>query len=151
MADLVRHVVCPSCSAINRVPAARSALAAKCGTCHNKLFTGQPATVDSKSFERHIVRNDIPVVVDFWAQWCGPCLTMAPAYEQATAELEPDFRFLKVNADEEQQLTAKFGIRTIPTTMLFSKSRVVAQSAGTMNARGLVTWVKSHAPAGSTP
>ena len=72
MADLVRHVVCPSCAAINRVPTTRSALDAKCGTCHNKLFTGRPATVDSKSFERHIARNDIPVAVDFWAQWCAP-------------------------------------------------------------------------------
>jgi thioredoxin 2 len=149
MADLVRHVVCPSCSAINRVPATRSALDAKCGTCHNKLFTGQPTTVDSNSFERHIARNDIPVVTDFWARWCGPCLTMAPAYEQATAELEPDFRFLKVNADEFQQLIAKFGIRSIPTIMLFSKGGVVAQSAGAMNARGLVAWVKSHAVGGS--
>jgi thioredoxin 2 len=150
VADLVRHVVCPSCSAINRVPATRSALDAKCGTCHNKLFTGQPAKVDGKSFERHTARNDIPVVVDFWAPWCGPCLAMAPAYEQAAAELEPDFRFLKVNADEEQQLMAKFAVRSIPTIMLFSEGRVVAQSAGAMNSRALVAWIKSHAVARST-
>jgi thioredoxin 2 len=140
MADLVRHVVCPSCSAINRVPATRFALDAKCGTCHKKLFTRRPAKVDDKGFERHIARNDIPVVVDFWAPWCGPCLAMAPAFEQAAAELEPDFRFLKVDADEEQQLMAKFG-----TTMLFSHGSVVAQQAGAMSAGGIVAWVKSHA------
>jgi thioredoxin 2 len=148
MADLVRHIVCPSCSAINRVPAAR-ALAAKCGTCHNKLFTGQPAQVDGKGFERHIARNDIPVVVDFWAPWCGPCVAMAPAYERAAAELEPEFRLLKVNADDEQQLMARFGIRSIPTIMLFSQGRVVAQSAGAMNTSGIVAWVRSHEVAGS--
>jgi thioredoxin 2 len=149
-ADLVRHVVCPTCRALNRVPATRSALDAKCGTCHSKLFNGQPAKVDGKGFERHIARNDIPVVVDFWAPWCGPCVAMAPAFEQATAELEPHFRFLKVNVDEGQQLMAKFGIRSIPTIMLFSQGRIAAQSAGAMNARGIVAWVKSHAAADST-
>jgi thioredoxin 2 len=147
MADQVRHYVCPACGAINRVPAGRSAMDAKCGTCHNRLFTGHPAQGDGKAFELHVQRNDIPVVVDFWAPWCGPCVGMAPAYEQAAAELEPNFRFLKVNADEEQQLMAKFGIRSIPTLMLFSKGRVVAQSAGAMNARGIVAWVRSHAEA----
>jgi thioredoxin 2 len=105
--------------------------------------------VDRKGFDRHVERDDIPVAVDFWAPWCGPCLTMAPAYELAAAELEPDFRLLKVNADEEQLLMAKFGIRSIPTIMLFSRGRVVAQSAGAMNGRGLVDWIKSHAGAGS--
>lgn len=148
MAEPVRHIVCPSCSAINRVPVARPAVAAKCGTCHNPLFTGHPTEVDGARFERHIARNDIPVVVDFWAPWCQPCLAMAPAYEQAAAELEPDFRLLKVNADEEQGLMAKFGIRSIPTMMLFSRGRVVAQSAGAMNARGILAWVRSHATGG---
>ena len=150
MADPVHLVVCPSCAAINRVPTTRSALDAKCGTCHNRLFTGKPVEVNGERFERHIARNDIPVVVDFWAPWCGPCRVMAPAYEQAAAELEPDFRFLKVNGDEEQPLMARFGIRSIPTIMLFSKGRVVAQAAGAMNARGIVAWVGSHAAAGST-
>jgi thioredoxin 2 len=102
---------------------------------------------DGNSFERHIVRNDIPVVVDFWASWCGPCLAMAPAYERAAAELEPRFRLLKVNADEEQKVAAKFGIRSIPTLMLFAKGRPVARSAGAMNTNDIVAWIQSHAPA----
>lgn len=148
MADLLRHVVCPSCATINRIPAARSGQVAKCGNCHNPLFTGHPTAVDGAGFDRHVSLNDIPVVADFWAPWCQPCRAMAPAYEAAAAELEPHFRFLKVNADEAQHLMAKFGIRSIPTIMLFSQGRPIAQSAGAMNARGIVAWVRSHAPPG---
>src|SRR6202045_3611154 len=144
VADLVRHVVCPSCGAINRVPATRSALDAKCGTCHNKLFSGQPAKVDGKGFERHIVRNDITVVVDFWAPWCGPCLAMAPAYERAAAELEPDYRLLKGNTEEEQSVAARYGIRSIPTLMLFLNGREVARRAGASDTRGIVSWAKAQ-------
>ncbi len=147
MSDSIRHVVCPSCGAVNRVSATRPAQQAKCGKCHQPLFTGKPAAADGTAFERHITRNDIPVVVDFWASWCGPCLAMAPAYERAATELEPRFRLLKVNADEEQQLTAKYGIRSIPTLMLFAKGQPVDQNAGAMNTRDIVAWVGSHAPA----
>jgi thioredoxin 2 len=104
------HVVCPSCSAINRIPPDRSAKQANCGTCRHKLFSGKPIAANAATFERHITRNDIPVVVDFWAPWCGPCLAMAPAYERAAAELEPDYRLLKVNTEEEQSVAARYGI-----------------------------------------
>ena len=147
MSKSICHIVCPSCVSVNRVSATRPAQQAKCGKCHQPLFTGKPAAADGTAFERHITRNDIPVVVDFWASWCGPCLAMAPAYERAAAELEPRFRLLKVNADEEQQLMAKCGIRSIPTLMLFAKGQPVAQNAGAMNTRDIVAWARSHAPA----
>src|ERR1700684_1225179 len=145
MADLARHVVCPSCGAINRVPATRSALDANCGTCHNKLFTGQPVKVDGKGFERHTVRNDIPVVVDFWAPWCGPCQAMAPQYAQAAAELEPKVRLAKLNTEVAQRVAGEFGIRSIPTLMVFKSGREVARQAGAMGKADIIRWVQAHA------
>ena len=139
------HVVCPSCSAINRIPPDRPAKQANCGTCHHKLFSGKPIAADAATFERHITRNGIPVVVDFWAAWCGPCLAMAPAYERAAAELEPDYRLLKVNTEEEQSLAARYGIRSIPTLMLFMHGREVARRAGASDTRGIVSWARAHA------
>jgi thioredoxin 2 len=137
------HVVCPSCGAINRIPPGRPARQAKCGTCHQPLFAGKPVTADARSFERHITRNDIPVMVDFWAPWCGPCLAMAPAYERAAAELEPDYRLLKVNTEEEQSLAARYGIRSIPTLILFMGGREIARRAGAGDTRGIVGWAKT--------
>jgi thioredoxin 2 len=144
MTSSALHVVCSHCSAINRVPQDRPALQAKCGTCHQKLFSGKPGTADAATFERHITRNDIPVIVDFWAPWCGPCLAMAPAYERAAAELEPDFRLLKVNTEEEQSLAARYGIRSIPTLMLYSHGREVARRAGASDTRGIVSWARAQ-------
>jgi thioredoxin 2 len=138
------HVVCPSCSAINRIPPDRPAKQANCGTCHHKLFSGKPIAANAATFERHITRNDIPVVVDFWAPWCGPCLAMAPAYERAAAELEPDYRLLKVNTEEEQSVAARYGIRSIPTLMLFLNGREVARRAGASDTRGIVYCVKAQ-------
>ena len=138
------HVVCPSCGAINRIPPLRPAQQAKCGTCHQKMFSGKPVMADAQTFERHIRRNDIPVMVDFWAPWCGPCLAMAPAFERAAAELEPDYRLLKVNTEEERSLAARYGIRSIPTLMLFLGGREVARRAGASDTRGIVSWAKTQ-------
>jgi thioredoxin 2 len=144
MTSSALHVVCPSCGAINRIAPDRPGKQAKCGTCHQKLFSGKPAVANAAAFERHITRNDIPVIADFWASWCGPCLAMAPAYERATAELEPDFRLLKVNTEEEQSLAARYGIRSIPTLMMFMHGREVARRAGASDTRGIVSWARAQ-------
>jgi thioredoxin 2 len=129
---------------VNRIPPSQPALRAKCGKCHLLLFQGKPVAADEATFERHITRNDIPVLVDVWASWCQPCLAMAPAYERAAAELEPDFRLLKVNADEALQLVAKFAIRSIPTLILFVRGRPIAQTSGALDTVRITEWLKSQ-------
>ncbi len=137
------HVVCPHCATTNRVPAARLREAPTCGKCKRPLFTRQPAEVDAFGLERQIRASDIPVVVDFWAPWCGPCRTMAPHFERAAGELEPDVRLAKLNTEEEQAAAAKYGIRSIPTLIAFQGGREVARQSGAMDAASLVRWVRS--------
>ena len=138
-------VVCPNCHAANRVPAARLADSGTCGKCKAPLFAGQPVELDAANFDRHVGRSDIPVVVDFWAPWCGPCRSMAPAFAQAATQLEPEFRLAKVNTEDEQALATRFGIRSIPTLALFRNGREVARQAGAMDLASLVRWVRNQA------
>jgi thioredoxin 2 len=140
----IRQIVCPHCTAINRTPADRPAEKAKCGACHNRLFSGKPVAASAQAFATHLQRNDIPVVADFWAEWCGPCKAMAPAYDRVAAELEPHVRFLKVDTEAEQQLAAQYNIRSIPTLMLFRNGTVVAQRAGASDAASLRAWIQQH-------
>ncbi|BFI96496.1 MAG: thioredoxin TrxC [Rhodanobacter sp.] len=138
------HLVCPHCQAVNRVPTERLDAAPACGQCHRPLFTGHPLAVDEAAFQKHLARDDLPVLVDFWATWCGPCQMMAPHFAQAARQLEPHVRLLKVDTDAEQALGARLAIRSIPTLALFKGGREVARQAGAMQAAGIVQWVRAQ-------
>ncbi len=138
------HVVCPNCDSVNRVPAARLGQQPNCGQCHRPLFTAHPVELTQASFARHISRSDIPVLVDFWAPWCGPCKTMAPHFVRAAQLLEPGVRLAKVDTDAEPGIGSQYGIRSIPTLILFHGGREVARKAGMMGAQDIVSWVQAH-------
>jgi thioredoxin 2 len=144
MSGEAKHIVCPNCNSVNRIPGEKDARKAKCGRCHQPLFTGRPSPVTAAQFATQIERNDIPVIVDFWAEWCGPCKAMAPAYERVASELEPALRFLKVDTEAEPELSARYNIRSIPTLMLFRNGKVLAQQAGALGAEALRSWVRQH-------
>lgn len=138
------HIVCPHCRAVNRTPKERLGAAPKCGACHQPLFTAQPVALTNDTFDRHISYNDIPVLVDFWAPWCGPCTTMAPAFAHAAAVLEPQTRLAKLNTEEAQVVAARFNIRSIPTLVLFRGGQEKARQTGAMNKDGIIQWVQSQ-------
>ena len=138
------HLVCPHCQAINRLPAARLAEQPKCGQCHQPLFSAQPIELTGDSFARWAKNSDLPLLVDFWAPWCGPCKMMAPAFVQAAGLLEPEVQLAKVNTDVEQALANQYGIRSIPTLILFHKGREIARQAGAMGAQDIVRWAREY-------
>lgn len=139
-------VVCSTCGGVNRLPPRRNAGGAKCGKCGKRLFSGHPEDVNGRVFDHQITRSSIPVVVDIWAPWCGPCKMMAPAYEAAANKLEPDVRLIKLNSDNEQAVSARLGIRSIPTMILFYGGREVARTSGAMTAGQIIRWVRDHLP-----
>ena len=139
-------VPCPQCAAMNRVPADRLEQSPTCGRCHGVLFTGAPLALTATDFDRHAVRGGVPVLVDFWAPWCGPCRTMAPQFEAAAAALEPGIRLAKVDTEAEPGLGARFGIRSIPTMVLLHQGRELGRQSGAMGSAQIVAWARSQLP-----
>lgn len=142
--DQQLHIVCPSCTTVNRVPGARLEEHPGCGACHQPLFTGHPLVLTAENFQKHVSASDIPLLVDFWAPWCGPCKVMAPAFEQAAAQLEPRVRLAKLNTEEEPGLGGRFGIRSIPTLVLFHRGKEIARQAGAIGTADIVRWANAH-------
>jgi thioredoxin 2 len=136
-------VVCPRCDGVVGVPAGRIGDEPRCPRCHEPLFSGHPVELESANFDRHVSLGELPVVVDFWAPWCGPCHMMAPAFEEAARALEPGVRFAKLNTDDAQGIAGRYGIRSIPTVIVFRGGRELARQSGALGAQQLRRWVES--------
>lgn len=137
------QIVCPHCWVTNRLAADRLNNSPICGKCKQKLFAAHPVELSSANFSGFIERNDIPVLVDFWAPWCGPCKMMTPSFEQASKTLEPHMRLAKVNIDAEQAIASRFQIQSIPTLVVFQRGKEIARKNGAMDGASIITWAKS--------
>jgi thioredoxin 2 len=135
-------VACPHDGSLNRVPRARLGQAPSCGKCHRPLFAGKPVDLTAATFDRHALQSDLPVVIDFWAAWCGPCRIMSPAFEAAAARLEPRVRLAKLDTEAEPAIAARFGIQGIPSMIMIRKGREVARTSGAMPTAQIVAWVE---------
>ena len=138
------QLVCPHCLALNRIPDNKPANQANCGKCHKSLFTAHALPVNQTAFDRLLVKDESPLVVDFWASWCGPCKMMAPTFEAAAAQIEPRARLLKVDTEAEQSLAARYQIRSIPTLMVFSSGKEKARVSGALDQSSLIAWINQN-------
>lgn len=139
-----KHIVCPFCNTTNRIPAEKLDAGPACGKCRKALFNQLPVTLNADNFRKHINSNDIPVVVDFWAPWCGPCKMMAPAFEQASRDLSPGVRLAKLNTEDERSIGAQLNIRSIPTMVIFKNGKEVTRQAGAMSVADIKSWVGNY-------
>jgi len=137
-------IVCSHCGSTNRIPDSRTASVGKCGKCGRPLFEGVPADVPAAILEKHIARSSIPVLVDVWAPWCGPCRVMGPQFEAAARQAEPDMRFVKLNSDTNQEFSTRLGIRGIPTMILFEGGKELARVSGAMNSTDILAWARDR-------
>lgn len=139
-------IACPHCAAMNRAAASRLDESPKCGRCHQSLFSGRSIALTAADFDKHALRSELPLLVDFWAPWCGPCVSMAPAFEAAAKALEPGMHLAKVDTEAESALGARFAIRSIPTMILFASGREIARQSGAMSAEQIVRWARTQLP-----
>ena len=137
------HLVCPHCNATNRVPSDKLQAELNCGKCHQPLLAAHPDNLGEAAFNAQLAKSDLPMVVDFWAPWCGPCRMMAPAYEKVSQDMKGKARFVKVNTEDEQGLAAKYNIRSIPTLVVFAGGLEIARQPGAMSAPDVAHWVSA--------
>ena len=135
-------VACPACHALVRVPQERLSEDPQCPKCKSAVLAGAPVTLDSQSFEKHTARATLPILVDFWAPWCGPCRMMAPTLDRLAADARARLQVGKVNSDEQQELAARFGIRSIPTLILFRNGAEIARQSGAVDYGTLTRWLE---------